>query len=100
VSRRTREIGIRIAVGAQPRDVLTLVCRRGIVLTGIGVLIGVVLSVPMSRLLANLPLGLSPFAPSTIIVVMVLFAVVAMLASYIPARRATHVDPLIALRAE
>jgi predicted permease len=100
VSRRTREIGIRIAVGAQPRDVLTLVCRRGIVLTGIGVLIGVVLSLPMSRLLTNLPLGLSPFAPLTFIVVMVLFAVVAMLASYIPARRATHVDPLIALRAE
>jgi ABC-type antimicrobial peptide transport system permease subunit len=100
VNRQTREIGIRMAIGAAPRDVLTMVLRRALVLTGAGLVLGGIGSAAAGRALnAALP-GLGDFGivvQSTVIVTV--FAVAA-LAAYIPARRAAGIDPLGALRTE
>ena len=100
VARRTREIGIRVALGAQRRDVFRLIMIRGVVLVGIGVAIGLGASFAFSRLLSSLLFGVTPNSLTTLASVSVGLIAVALLACYIPARRATQVDPLVALRYE
>jgi predicted permease len=100
VARRTREIGIRVALGAQRRDVFRLIMTRGFIITGVGAIVGIGVSIASSRLIETLLFGVTPNSISTLIAVSVGLVVVALLACYIPARRATKVDPLIALRYE
>jgi predicted permease len=100
VAQRTREFGVRMALGARGRDVMKLVIRQGIWLVLIGVFIGMAASLAVSRLLKSFLFGLSAADPMTFGIITLLLAGVALLACYIPARRATKVDPMIALRAE
>jgi predicted permease len=100
VSQRTREIGIRLALGEQQGRLRWMFVRSGLVLTGIGVAVGVVAATGLMRLLKSLLFGVSPLDPFTYVSVPVVLAVSAMLASYLPARRAAAVDPVEALRAE
>jgi putative ABC transport system permease protein len=100
VAQRTREIGIRIALGADRRSVLRLVLRQGLVLAATGTAIGVVIAGAGSTLLESLLYGVRGLDPLTLGSACALFAAVTLAASYIPARRATKVDPLVALRAE
>ena len=100
VARRTRELGIRIALGAGRRTIRGQVLRSGLVLAGAGVLIGLAGAAALARLLAALLVGVSPFDPVTFVGVPLLLLGVALLASYIPARRAAALDPMTALRVE
>ena len=100
VGQHVREIGIRMALGAQPRDVLWMVLRQSAVTMGVGLLIGLVASFMVGRWIVNLLYGVSTSPPLTLIGMAMLLAFVGLLASYIPARRAATVDPLIALRKE
>jgi predicted permease len=100
VSQCTREIGIRIALGARRADVLGLVLKQGCAIAGIGMLIGLAGAAVMSRSLTTLLFGLTPLDPITFVGVSALLAAVALVACYMPARRAMRVDPIVALRAE
>jgi predicted permease len=100
VSRRTREIGIRMALGAVQRDVLSLVVGQGIVLAIVGTAVGIGVALGVTRYLASMLYEVHANDPLTMIGVAVLLAIVALAACYIPARRATRVDPMVALRYE
>ena len=100
VARRTREIGIRVALGAQRRDVFRLVMIRGVVLVAVGVLVGVAASIALGRFIGSLLFGVEPTNAVTLAIVSVGLIAVALFACYLPARRATRVDPLEALRYE
>jgi predicted permease len=100
VARRTREIGIRAALGAQRRDVLRLVIRQGLVLIVVGLVAGVVAAYGATRFLQSLLFGVRATDPLTFAAVCGLLVIVGVLACYIPARRATRVDPMVALRYE
>jgi putative ABC transport system permease protein len=100
VAQRTREIGIRMALGAENRDVLKLMLRQGMRLVLLGVVIGVAVSLAVTRVMQSLLFGLSASDPATYVGAPLLLASVALLACWIPARRATKVDPMVALRRE
>jgi ABC-type antimicrobial peptide transport system permease subunit len=100
VARRTREIGIRIALGGTPRDVMRVVVLDGVRFVAIGIAIGLVLSAGLGRLMKAFLFGVSPLDPITYAGGAAVFALVAIVACWWPARRVTRVDPLIALRAE
>ena len=99
-SQRTQEIGVRMALGAERRDIIRLVLGRGLVLITVGVAAGTIVSAGLSRLMASLLFNLSPVDPPTFIGVPVVLGLMALFASYVPAQRATRIDPAIALRGE
>jgi ABC-type antimicrobial peptide transport system permease subunit len=98
VSRQTHEIGIRMALGAQRADVLGMVLRMGLQLLGLGVGVGLLASFGVTRVIANQLWGISPHDPVTLVAVVTVVVLAGAAACYIPARRATSVDPLVALR--
>jgi len=100
VIQRTQEIGIRMAIGAQRGQVLALVLRRGLTLTAIGIALGIIASAASTRVLQGLLFGVTPLDSRTFLFVSLLFGLIATFASYVPARRATKVDALVALRTE
>jgi len=100
VAQRTREIGIRIALGASPNTVGRRVARQGLALTLAGVGVGAAAALMATRILRSMLFGVAPGDPTVLAAVAVLLAAVALLASWIPARRAAAVDPLIAIRTE
>jgi putative ABC transport system permease protein len=100
VAQRTNELGIRIALGAQPRNIMALVMKQGMKLAALGVLLGLIGAMSMTRWLVSLLYGVSATDPLTFALIALLPMIVAMLACWIPARRATKVDPIIALRYE
>jgi putative ABC transport system permease protein len=99
-ARRTREVGVRMALGAEPRDVTSLFVRHGALLAGLGIVLGVAGAAALSRLMSSLLVGVSPTDPLTYAAVSVGLAALAILAGYLPARRASRVDPVVALRTE
>lgn len=100
VARRTREIGIRMALGAQQRDVLGLVVGQGIVLALVGAAVGIGVAMGVTRYMVSMLYDVHANDPATIVGVAILLTLVALAACYIPARRATRVDPMVALRYE
>jgi ABC-type antimicrobial peptide transport system permease subunit len=100
VSQRTRELGIRISVGAKQHDVLKLILEQTLILAAIGIAGGLVTAVAVTRVAADLLYGISPADPATFALMSVLLLGVALVAGYFPARRATKIDPMIALSAE
>jgi ABC-type antimicrobial peptide transport system permease subunit len=100
VAQRTREIGVRVALGAQRGDVLQLVMRHGMTLVGIGLIVGTGATLAAGRVVAGLLYGVAPTDPATLAAVAVGLMATAAAAIYIPARRAMRVDPIVALRAD
>jgi ABC-type antimicrobial peptide transport system permease subunit len=100
VAQRTQELGIRMALGAARRDILRLVISRGLALTLVGIVIGVAGSLALTRVMSSLLYQISAYDPVAFISTAALFIAAALLASYLPARRATQIDPSDALRAE
>ncbi len=98
VSQRSREIGLRMALGARPTDIVRLILGKGVVLAGVGIMAGVLFSASTASMMAALLYGVRPHDPAVFLIVPLLLLMVAVLASYLPARRATKVDPLVALR--
>jgi ABC-type antimicrobial peptide transport system permease subunit len=99
-TQRTREIGIRAALGAQHAELKRMFVRDGLVLAGIGVACGLAGAIPLTRLMTSLLFGISPLDPMTYVAVSLVLVTAAGLASYVPAHRATAVDPVAALRTE
>jgi len=100
VTQRTHEIGVRVALGAQRGDVVAMVVRQGMALTAIGTLAGVTVALALVRVMSGLLFGVSAADPITFISIPMLLAIVSLVACYVPARRATRVDPMRALRSE
>jgi ABC-type antimicrobial peptide transport system permease subunit len=100
VSRRRREIGIRMALGAQVRQVQALILRQGMVLTLVAVVVGLPAAFALARLFSSVLYGVSASDPATFVIVPVFLALVALLACWLPARRAAKLDPQIVLRSE
>jgi ABC-type antimicrobial peptide transport system permease subunit len=100
VAQRTHEVGIRMALGAQKSNVLGLVIKNGMILTLIGIAIGLAIAFSLTRLMGALLFEVAPTDATTFAAVPILFIVVALIACYIPARRATKVDPVVSLRYE
>jgi predicted permease len=98
VGQRSREIGIRMAMGARRGDILRMFLRKGVALAGVGIVAGVVVSASTAFMMASLLYGVRPHDPAVFVIVPLLLFGIAVLASYLPARRATQVDPMIALR--
>jgi ABC-type antimicrobial peptide transport system permease subunit len=98
VGQRSREIGLRIALGARRDDILKLFLGKGVALAGVGIVAGVVVSASTASMMASLLYGVRPHDPAVFLIVPLLLLAVAVVASYIPAWRATKVDPMIALR--
>jgi putative ABC transport system permease protein len=99
-AQRTREIGVRMALGAQGRDVLRLLISQGARLALVGLAIGVIVALGLARLMVGLIYGVTTSDPLTFVGVAALLVVVALIACYVPARRAMRVDPMVALRSE
>jgi putative ABC transport system permease protein len=100
VTQRTRELGVRMALGADAGATMRLVLGRSMLLVGAGVLVGLFGSIAMTRVIGGLLYQVSPLDPGVLIAVSLLIAASALAASFVPARRATRVDPLVALRFE
>ena len=100
VSQRTAEIGVRVALGAQRSDVARLILRQGFVLTATGIVAGIGVALWLSRYLRSQLYAVSPLDPGVYAVVAAILGAVALLACFVPARRATKVDPVVALRHE
>jgi putative ABC transport system permease protein len=100
ISQRTNEIGIRMAMGAQPRDVLAMVVRQGMVLTAAGLAAGLAAALAATRLLSGMLVNVSANDPMILAGAALFLGLMALLASYLPARRATKVDPIAALRCQ
>jgi ABC-type antimicrobial peptide transport system permease subunit len=97
---RTHEIGIRMALGAAPQDILRMVLRQSVVIVGVGLAVGLAAAFAGTRAIASFIVGVRPTDAATFVTVVVLLAVIALVACWIPARRATRVNPLVALRYE
>ena len=100
VTARTQEIGVRMAMGAQPRDVLRLIMSRGILITSVGLLVGLPLAWGLAQLMASLIYGVSAGDVTTFALITFLMAGITLVACYVPTRKAMSVDPIIALRYE
>jgi ABC-type antimicrobial peptide transport system permease subunit len=100
VTRRTRELGIRVALGAQRENVLWIVLRETLILSAIGLAIGIPCAIAACRLIASMLFGLTASDVPTIVAVSAILLAVALFAGYLPARRASSIDPLVALRSE
>jgi putative ABC transport system permease protein len=100
VQQRTQEIGVRMALGANPNHVRRMVVFQGMQLNFFGLILGVICSLALTRLMKSMLFGVNPWDPATIIVVVILLSLVTLVAAYVPARRASRVDPIVALRYE
>lgn len=100
VARRVNEIGIRMALGAQTGQILTMILREGVLLAIGGIILGIAATLPLTRLVTAMLYGVSPNDPLTLIAAAVILFVIALLAAFIPARRASRIEPTIALRHE
>lgn len=100
VARRTNEIGIRMALGAKPSEIMQMVLREGELLTLLGLVIGLSVSLGLTRLLSSFLFNVHPADPLTFALATVFLILVSLMACYVPARRATRVDPIVALRYE
>jgi ABC-type antimicrobial peptide transport system permease subunit len=100
VARRTHEIGIRIALGAERRRLLWMILREGALLAALGAVAGIAAALALTRYLRSMLFGVEPADPLTMAVAVALIFVVALLAGWVPARRAAHLEPMVALRHE
>jgi putative ABC transport system permease protein len=98
VAQSTRDIGVRIALGAKPADVIRSVLRHGLILNGVSLLLGLAASWGLTRLMSTLLFGVQPTDPATFVSTAVMTTALALIACYVPARRAAKIDPIVALR--